>query len=263
MTTLGNTLEDSLARLKLAAEKRSLELDSMLADSPPSIPCDLHGTDRELSRELSSRAGRAAYAPCQTCRAERNEAALVERINRAGVPLNLCKATLDNWEPESETDEAHLEQVQAFIRARRGFLVMLGALGTGKTHLAAAITRQFPHPMFIKQSELLRRLRDTYRDKAARDPVDDAQDADLLVLDEMGLSGGGRDELPMLHDVLDHRYNERKPTVLTGNITFEQMQQVVGERMADRLRESAFAVLMFGGGSRRRDARDRYFAMED
>ena len=236
MTTIDSALEASLARLKLAADKRSAELDAMLAGSPPTILCPVHDTGRELSRELSSRAGRAVYAPCQTCRAECQEVAIVERINRAGVPLNLCKATLDNWQPESDTDEAHLEQVRAFIRAKRGFLVMLGALGTGKTHLAAAITRHFPHPMFIKQSELLRRLRDTYRNKAARDPVDDAQDADLLVLDEMGLSGGGRDELPMLHDVLDHRYNERKPTVLTGNITLEQMQQVVGERMADRLR---------------------------
>ena len=263
MSDFDQTLQATLASLKISVDKRRSELDAMLAGSPPTITCSIHGTARELSRELSARAGLSAYGPCQICRNERQEDALVERLKRAGVPLNLQKATIQNWKPESASDEAHLVQVRSFIQAKRGFLLMLGDLGTGKSHLAAAITRYFSDPMFIKQSELLRRLRHTYRDKAARDPVDDAQDSGLLVLDEVGLSAGGRDELPMLHDILDHRYNERKPTVLTGNITLEQMQVVVGQRMADRLRESAFAVLMFGGDSRRRDARDRYFEVED
>jgi DNA replication protein DnaC len=253
------SFDNACARLRDSISKRHAQVDAILAGCDSSIPCPVHGSARPLSRELSNRENRAAYAPCPTCQAEQAEAELVERIHRAGVPLILCKATLENWQAQTETDEAHLDRVRAFIRARRGFLVMLGDLGTGKSHVAAAITRNFKHPLFVKQSEMLRRLRSSYRDKAARDPVDEAQDADLLVLDEMGLSAGGRDELPMLHDVLDHRYNERKPTVLTGNITFDEMQDVVGARMADRFRESAFAVLMFGGSSHRRDARERYF----
>lgn len=256
---IDQTLEASLERIRIAAENRNKELDAMLSESPLTIQREVHHTPRELSRELSSRAGRPAYARCQTCVKDQQDEKLRERIHKAGVPLNLCNATFDNWTPESENDESHLDQCRRFTKARRGFLVMLGDLGTGKGHLAAAITRHFRYPLFIKQSELLRRLRHTYRDKAAVDPVEQAQDADLLVLDEMGLSAGGKDELPMLHDVLDHRYNERKPTVLTGNISITELQSIVGERMEDRLRECAFAVLMFAGNSNRREARDNYF----
>jgi DNA replication protein DnaC len=253
------TIEVSINRMREVKNRRELEMDAMLAGSPRTSPCAIHGVDRELSRELSVWAKRAAYVPCPTCEAERTEAAQVERIHRAGVPQILCNATLENWIPETEADAAHLRQVRAFIQTRRGFLVMLGELGTGKSYLAAAITRHFANPHFIKQSELLRRLRQTYSDKAERDPVKQAQDANLLVLDEMGMSAGGRDELPMLHDILDHRYNERKPTVLTGNITLEQFKLVIGERMTDRLREAAFAILMFGGESHRHKAKKRYF----
>lgn len=262
MTTTPNDpyIEAAFHRMLQASKKRNEETEAKLATAPDSIQCAIHtATTRNLNRELSFRDGKPAYDTCPACRLEAEERAIADRVHRAGVPLNLCSATLESWVAESEADESHLEQIKAFIRAKRGFLVMLGDLGTGKTHLAAAAVRYFKSAWFIKQSELLRKLRDTYRDKAAIDPVDRAQDADLLVLDEMGLSAGGRDELPMLHDVLDHRYNELKPTILTGNITLNQLQSVVGERMADRLRESAFAVLVFGGTSRRREARDKYF----
>ena len=257
-------LSEVLQKIQTGMERTNAEIDAICRQAAPTIECSVHGNERPLSREMTWRAIRGgqrqpAYEPCPLCRAARDEQSTVDRLNRAGVPLNLCRATLENWKPQCEAEEHHLDHVRAFIRVRRGFLIMLGELGTGKSHLAAAITRHFRMPLYIKQSELLRRLRATYRDKAAVDPVDQAQDCDLLVLDEVGLSPGGRDELPMLHDVLDHRYNERKPTVLTGNVSLESMEGIIGERMADRLRESAFAVLTFGGMSQRRAARGIYF----
>jgi DNA replication protein DnaC len=199
------------------------------------------------------------YSKGDMCVATENERKSIERLRRAGVPSNLLHATLDNWQPNSNDDRSNLEMVKAFAQTRCGFLVMLGDLGTGKSHLAVGLARQFKSPMYITQGELLRRLRSCYRDKTAIDPVDQAQQADLLILDEMGLSAGGRDEMPMLHDILTHRYNERKPTILTGNISLDQLKSLIGERMTDRLKESAYPILIFGGTSYRIEARKRYF----
>jgi len=110
---------------------------------------------------------------------------------------------------------------------------------------------------------LLRRLRDTYRNKAAVDPVDECQQAGLLVIDEMGVSSGGRDEFPMLHEVLDYRHGERKPTILTGNLSWDELKDVIGARLSDRLKESASAILSFSGQSYRSQARTRYFASHE
>ncbi len=63
----------------------------------------------------------------------------------------------------------------------------------------------------------------------------------------------------MLHEILDYRHGERLPTIITSNLQFENLSGVLGERMADRLRESTFRVLTFSGSSNRRDARQRYF----
>jgi DNA replication protein DnaC len=255
--------EQSISRLTAAFDRSKTESKAFLGTLPASAPCQHHphiARQRDDAKSWSE--GRAVFLPCVVCRAAGQRQQDTERLTRMGVPLNLCGATFENWTADGEQAEANLASVREFASARRGFLVMLGDLGTGKTHLAVAVLRTFKSGWLVKQSELLRCLRDTYRDRAAVDPVDKAQSAGLLVLDEMGLSAGGRDELPLLHDVLDYRHGNQKPTILTGNVTLDGVRLAIGDRMADRLRESNFAVLNFGGASNRREARSKYFWQE-
>lgn len=246
-------LEQTIARARrLTAE--------VLAALPSNGPCPQHPGIILARDDRQSFANRQlVLEPCPRCVAIQAAEREASRLQRMGVPRNLCGATFENWNPTGEHAEGNRAKARQFADVRRGFLLLLGDLGTGKTHLAVAILRGFKSGLFIKQSELLRRLRATYRDKAAVDPVDEAQDAACLVLDEVGLSPGGRDELPMLHDILDHRHGNQKPTIITGNVAFDELSQIIGERMADRLRESCFAILNFGGASYRPEARKRYF----
>jgi DNA replication protein DnaC len=256
-------LESILERCNQRAIAAKAETDRLLATFPPKTACAIHGEIMLLDPERTAHSKSAVYAPCAKCSDEHVKAADAERLKRQGVPSNLLAADFDNWKPANEQDEALLNAVIGFATARRGFLLMLGEFGTGKTHLAVAVMRRFRSALMVKQSELLRRLRATYRDKAAIDPVDQAQGTPLLVLDEVGFSPGGRDELPMLHDILDHRHGNQMPTILTGNITLDRLKDAVGERMEDRLRESCFAILNFSGTSHRRESREKYFWQRD
>ena len=248
------------------AEQAHRERLAFMATQPQSKPCKVHPdcirpidekvTD-EATRYYSFSLGKpvAGYAPCPKCIQD----AANNELKKFGVPEILIHATFENYMPDSEVEAGHVEEVKAFCAKRTGFLPLLGGYGTGKTHLAVAALRSFGSGWIVKQASLLRALRDTYNDKAAFDPIDRAQSARLLVLDDVGLSAGGRDELPMLHEILDYRHGERLPTIITSNLPFEKLTPVLGERMADRLRESAFRVLTFTGTSHRRDARERYF----
>ena len=248
------------------AAQANRELLAFMAMQPQSKPCKFHPDcirpiDEEATKEathyfsFSDGKFHAGYAPCPKCvQDEKNR-----ELKKYGIPENLIHATFENFTPDSEAEAGHIEVVKEFCARRTGFLIMLGAYGTGKTHLGVAALRSFNGGWLVKQASLLRALRDTYNDKAAFDPIDRAQTARLLILDDAGLSAGGRDELPMLHEILDYRHGERLPTIITSNLPFEKLSSVVGERMADRLRESAFRVLTFTGTSHRRDARARYF----
>lgn len=256
---------DAVARMMAHCEELTAVSRAYLASQPPEIPCPLHpGALRRLSPKASEEASRrrgqptAEYEACPDCAAEAKEKEMRERLRRDGVPANLLHATLDSWTPANKQAKEHLATVRSFLEGRRGFLVMLGDLGTGKTHLAVGAMRHFKRPVFRKQSTLLRMLRDTYNNREARNPIAECQEADLLVLDDVGISPGGRDEVPMLHEILDHRHGEQKPSIVTSNLTYSELCQFLGERMADRFLESAFMVLNFTGPSFRPQARSRY-----
>ena len=264
-------MAERLDRMMKLARERKEKSAAFIATQPQAIRCQRHA-DQVLAINLDetqklSNADKgefvAGYDRCPKCEADARIKDQNARLKSQGVPEILLDSTLDNWMPETQSEASNLVRLREFIRVRRGFLLMLGDLGTGKSHLAVAIMRHFQSAAFIKQNTLLRSLRATYRNANAPDPVEECQHVGLLVIDEMGLSGGGRDELPALHEVLDYRHGERLPTVLTGNLGIEAMKEIVGPRISDRLKESAFAILNFSGQSRRKEARARYFTHPD
>lgn len=258
--------DKTLERFTQTALRTQNERRAFMAKQPQVVPCRVHPDfARQLDERLTAKATahnfgtfKADYTPCQRCMDEAQTA----RLQGYGLPDNLIGATFENFIPDDAADAGHVDQVRAFCEIQRGFLIMLGGFGTGKSHLGAAALRQVGRGWFVKQSSLLLALRQTYRDKAAFDPIDRAQSARLFVLDDVGISSGGRDELPLLHEILDYRHGERLPTIITSNLPLEGLSAVIGERMADRLRESAFRVLKFSGASNRRDARQRYFGLD-
>jgi len=218
--------------------------------------------NRESSEAVSIQSPKpvAKYEECKECANERQSEEQRERLRKQGVPSNLLHATIENWNAPGNDSRLIVDKAREFAAKRRGFLVLLGAdKGTGKTHLAVAVMRQFKNGRFIKQSTLLHELRRSYSDKAAQDPIETCKRVGILVLDEIGVSPGGRDEFPMLHDILDHRYGEKLPTVLTSNLDFDGLKEVIGERIADRLKEAAFSIFHLTGPSHRASRKDDYF----
>lgn len=249
-----------------ASRKRIDALTAFLDRQLSSVSCVRHPAvylelDRELSRKRTSRCGQntAAYGQCALCEEEQREHEIQHRLGTQGVPLIHRGSTFDNWTPHSPQDKAHHDSCRDFVRVGKGFLLLLGGTGTGKTHLGIAIQRSFQSAYFVEQDTLLENLRSTYNNPKVPSPVKQCQAVKLLVLDDVGFSGGGRDELPMLHRILNHRYLEMLPTVITGNIQPDAIPEVFGERLADRITQCGYKCLIFDGASQRPDRRDAYF----
>lgn len=255
------SLEQHLEDLNRRVEQSRRDKAAFMATQPQTIPCRVHPDCRCQIDEQATNFGqlKAGYAPCPECSIADQRKVDRERLKSLGVPEILVDATFENFSKNDGCEAGHVDEVKSFCEKKRGFLIMLGAYGTGKSHLAVAALRVFDRGWFTKQSSLLSALRATYRDKTAFDPKDRAQSAQLFVLDDVGVSSGGRDELPLLHEILDYRHGERLPTIITSNLPWENLTSALGERMGDRLRESTFRVLTFAGLSHRRDARGKFF----
>jgi DNA replication protein DnaC len=142
----------------------------------------------------------------------------------------------------------HEEQTlrQAFRRARefaehpRGWLILLGAYGSGKTHLAAAIANyclERGHPsLFVVVPDLLDHLRSTYSPASTvsyDERFESILEAPLLILDDLGTQQATPWAQEKLYQLFNHRYNARLPTVITSNRMLEEIDPRLRSRMAD------------------------------
>ena len=141
-------------------------------------------------------------------------------------------------------------------------LLLVGQVGTGKTMLAAAIVRYicenckvsdnnaekcyYNHSsgdnspyLLITAISLLSNARSEMLNNSS-DTVQRCKSAKLLVIDDIGTSGLKEGyQKDTLLDIIDSRYNEEKPTIITTNLNSEDLIQSIGQRIYDRLREDA------------------------
>jgi DNA replication protein DnaC len=187
--------------------------------------------------------------------AKARQARIEARFAQSGIPSGFVKRTFDTFRAETPEQQAALDRCRRFAiefptaLETGASLVMLGGIGTGKTHLAVAIAHQImarAHTvMYSTAMELVARIRDTMRRDATvstTDLVDMAGAVDLLVLDEFGVQGATEDVRAHLTNVLDRRYRNAKPTILISNMSGQEFADYVGDRVADRLRERSRAI---------------------
>jgi len=136
--------------------------------------------------------------------------------------------------------EKALKAATAFAAKPRGWLVLTGTYGCGKTHLAAAIanfrTELGAPPLFVTGSDLLDHLRATF-DKYS--PVsydrrfDEFRTTPVLILDDLNTQSITPWVREKLHQLFNYRYNAELPTVITTSDTVEEMDARIRSRMLD------------------------------
>lgn len=254
VTEIGSLMPEILAVFERTAKKAEAFRDSirpMFADLRPK-PCQHHplvmrepAWDETVARSRYAGTFTPAFAPCCECRDDKTTASRRDFWKRRGVEARNIDSTLDNYFPLGDAKKtAALEKVCAWQARGSGFLLLYGSPGTGKGHLATGCLKAHGSGLFVKQADMLRDLRDSYVTNSTTDCVSAWQEAGLLVVDEFGLSGGGKDEEPMLYQVLAHRYDLRRPTVITANLNLDELKARLGDRLVDRIREDCTHIPM-------------------
>ncbi len=161
-------------------------------------------------------------------------------------PRGGTKATRD----ERETLDRALSEARVFATFPQNWLLIAGAPGCGKTHLAVAIAgesiRQGMQVFYAFVPALLDHLRMTYSPDS---PVhfdelfEQVLNTPLLILDDLGAENSTPWAEEKLYQIVVHRHEARLPTVITTTSDMEDMEKS-RPRIASRLEDTAVVELL-------------------
>lgn len=141
------------------------------------------------------------------------------------------------------------------FRLKRNSLIIYGGVGSGKTHLAAAIAntlidRGIP-TLFGTFSEHLEHIREEYDHTGQKKYLSMMKNTPMLVLDDIGKERKTEWTQQILFDVINYRYEHLLPVIITSNLDFDGIGNHVGNAVFSRLYEMSGAVQTSGGDYRR------------
>lgn len=198
-----------------------------------------------------------------SCLEQRRQAGRQEEWDRRLAAARLRKKyrqrNFDNFEVTENNRvayEAAREYARSFaVCAQSGrSLVLVGGVGRGKTHLAAAVLqevlRQGYQGIFIVAVELLNEIRDSYaRDSRAEGRLMSmVKETDLLVLDDLAAAERFTEwERGKIYELINARYEEEKPMVITTHRTISWVEERLGKKVVDRLLEMSGELTLLDG----------------
>jgi DNA replication protein DnaC len=185
--------------------------------------------------------------PC-ACRLGEMDARRAEELRKLSNLEALTRYTFDGFvsqghalNPEKRRNLQHaFDLAREFAAHPKGWLILIGGYGCGKTHLAAAIANERVaqgHPsLFVNVPDLLDHLRATYSptsDVSYDQRFETVRTAPLLILDDLGTENTTPWAGEKLYQILNYRYNAQLPTVITTNHRLEEIDVRLRSRMND------------------------------
>jgi DNA replication protein DnaC len=196
-----------------------------------------------------------------------------QRLASANIPKRYAHCTLETFREKSAVLRSAKRRVLEFtdvwphVKDGKGLLLM-GACGVGKTHLAVAALLEIIHGgkpgrvLFSNFQDLIQEIQASFDDQnpaTKSEILRPVLEADLLVLDELGSQKPTQFVQDILYYVINTRYNEQRTTIFTTNYgdrvaeaKEETLEQRIGTRLRSRLAEMAERIEFIGASDHRR-----------
>ena len=184
-----------------------------------------------------------------------------QRLKKASdLGKRFSNRTFSNFD-KSKCEEAHkaawaYSQRENLFESEKNSLLFLGDVGTGKTHLAAAIANEFIGRdipvLFGTFIDHLQKIKDEFNNTSLDTYLSKMKSIPILVIDDLGKEKRTDWSQQMLFTIINYRYEHMLPTIITANFDDSGLMNHVGNATVSRLNEMSTAIHMNGEDYRRR-----------
>lgn len=157
--------------------------------------------------------------------------------------------TFENWDHKLGNEKmfkigkGYADNFQKCKNKNTGLLIY-GAPGNGKTFLSACITNELMKKLIpvvcVSVIALLQRIQKTFNKfekEEAETVLSSLDNADLLILDDLGTENMSEWSVSMIYHIIDSRARLKKPLIITTNIDLEEIKERYDKRTYDRITE--------------------------
>ncbi|MDD4658410.1 MAG: ATP-binding protein [Eubacteriales bacterium] len=209
------------------------------------------------------------YLACTCTQAKRRQLFL----QRANLPVRIADATFASvkFDIFAAEHRSQAKRIYAYVKkfcdelkkntsSSQGLFIH-GPTGSGKSYLLGCIANYLAEQMSVRYmvyADFLDSLRATFNRDAEHSEqqlMAEVKNVDLLLLDDLGIEKPSEFSLKYLAQIIDYRYRNLKPVVVTSNFTLNELIErtktdLYGERIVWRLGEICSNILKLQGNLR-------------
>lgn len=136
-----------------------------------------------------------------------------------------------------------------------------GECGTGKTHLATGAAKAWMElmkptklkdcPLFVSTVEISSEMRDSFDNKESEEEIIKKYlKPPLLVIDDIGKEKNSQYVNETTFKIINGRYGEEKPIIITSNLSLGQISNIYGDGIASRISGMGIVIELVGNDFR-------------
>ena len=170
----------------------------------------------------------------------------VKYMAMAGIKKMFLTATLK----EIKLPPKKVKIAKQFLENKDG-LFLTGKVGTGKTYLACAIGRELIMEgnkiLFKTIPSLFQDIRATFGKTNKEDEshiINKYSCIPYLILDDLGAEKMSDFSLDRLYLIIDGRYADELPTIITSNLSLKDIREKIHDRISSRIAGSCRTIQM-------------------
>jgi DNA replication protein DnaC len=196
---------------------------------------------------------------------DRVDRSINTKIKKAGFPY-IATLQMFDFSFQPTIDEKLLRELATlnFLSDAKNIL-LVGAPGVGKTHLAIALgleaTKQRRRVKFITAEELTNELIAARQSNTLVSYLEVISRIELLIIDEIGYLDIAKESASLFFRLISKRY-EKSSTIITTNKPFEEWADIFGDEVVasailDRLLHHSYPFLINGPSYRMKDLKQK------